>query len=146
MPRPGDVVLATVQFTEPPRVRGSHAASALGGAHPAERLPPKAKSLPEAAGFSPRRFTDTPELKKRPALVLFEELGNLVVAGITSNTSMKGIPLSRNEGAVSDSVIKLNYIFTISSEMVHKPLFSLSVKKKKLVFDELVKRLGGLVR
>jgi len=44
-------------ITEPPRVRGSHLASADGGAHPSERLPPKATESSEAAGFSPRRFT-----------------------------------------------------------------------------------------
>jgi len=59
------------------------------------------------------QFTDTFEIKKRPALVLFEELDNVVVAGITSNLEMKGIPISKAEGAVKDSVIKLNYIFTI---------------------------------
>ncbi|MHA1741352.1 MAG: type II toxin-antitoxin system PemK/MazF family toxin, partial [Candidatus Thorarchaeota archaeon] len=77
MPRPGDVILAEVQFT------------------------------------------DTFEIKKRPALVLFQQYGNVVVAGITSNTEMRGIPLSREEGAIRDSVIKLNYIFTISTSMVH---------------------------
>ena len=37
------------------------------------------------------QFTDTFEIKTRPALVLFEDFGNIVVAGITSNTEMKGI-------------------------------------------------------
>ncbi len=84
------------------------------------------------------QFTDTFEIKKRPALVLFEELDNVVVAGITSNLEMKGIPLAKKEGAVKDSVIKLNYIFTVSRAMIEKVLFSLSVDKKKKVFDELV--------
>ena len=35
--------------------------------------------------FATVQFTDTAELKNRPAVVLFEELGNVVVAGITSN-------------------------------------------------------------
>ncbi len=83
-------------------------------------------------------------MKIRPAMVLFEELGNVVVAGVTSNLKMKGIPLTRSEGAVKDSVIKLNYIFTISSEMVSKVVFHLSAEKKRLVFDELSKRLAGL--
>jgi len=39
------------------------------------------------------------EIRKRPALVIFQEYGNVVVAGITSNTEMRGIPLSREEGA-----------------------------------------------
>lgn len=89
------------------------------------------------------QFTDTDEVKTRPAVVLFEEFGNVVVAGVTSNPKMKGILLSKNEGAVKDSVIKLNYIFTISNEMANKVLFSLADKKKRLIFDELTKRLNG---
>ncbi len=90
------------------------------------------------------QFTDTFEIKKRPALVLFEELDNVVVAGITSNLKMKGIPLTKKEGAVKDSVIKLNYIFTISKIMVEKTLFSLSKEKKNRVFNELVGKLKDL--
>ena len=39
-----------------------------------------------------------------------EEFDNIIVAGITSNKSMNGISLTKQEGAVKDSVIKLNYI------------------------------------
>ena len=87
------------------------------------------------------QFVDTLEVKTRPAVVLFEEYGNIVVTGITSNVEMKGIPLTKKEGAIKDSVIKLNYIFTISDKMIKKTLFSLSSKKKKVLIDELVKRL-----
>jgi len=90
------------------------------------------------------QFVDTFEIKKRPVLVLFEELNNVVVAGITSNLEMNGIPLSKKEGAIKDSVIKLNYIFTISKAMVSKTLFQLSKEKKQLVFNEMAKRLGKL--
>lgn len=90
------------------------------------------------------QFTDTFEIKKRPALVLFEEFDNVVVAGITSNLEMKGIPLTKKEGAIKDSVIKLNYIFTVSKMMIEKALFSLSKEKKKKVFDELVNKLEDL--
>jgi mRNA interferase MazF len=90
------------------------------------------------------QFTDTNEVKVRPAVVLFEELDNVVVAGVTSNLKMRGIPLTKSEGAVKDSVIKLNYIFTISKEMASKVLFHLSAEKKQLIFDELTKRLDGL--
>ena len=92
------------------------------------------------------QFTDTFEIKKRPALILFEEFDNVVVAGITSNLKMKGISLTREEGAVKDSVIKLNYIFTISKTMISKTLFHLNKKKKSMVFDELIKRLNDLNR
>jgi mRNA interferase MazF len=90
------------------------------------------------------QFTDTNEIKTRPALVLFEEHGNIIVAGITSNLQMKGIPLNKSEGAIKDSVIKLNYIFTISSEMATKVLFHLSTEKKQLIYTELTKRLNQL--
>jgi mRNA interferase MazF len=102
MPEPGDVVIATVQFT------------------------------------------DSPEIKRRPAVVLFQELGNIVVAGVTSNLKMSGIPLSKSEGAVKDSVIKLNYIFTISDAMISSVVFNLTKEKKHLVFSGLEKRLRGL--
>ena len=90
------------------------------------------------------QFTETAEVKTRPAVVLFEELGNVVIAGITSNLKMKGIPLTKSEGAIKDSIIKLNYIFTISEEMVSKVVFHLSKEKKYLIFAELTKKLGGL--
>lgn len=88
------------------------------------------------------QFTDLPETKARPAVVLFEEYGNIVVAGITSNTNMEGIPLTKAEGAVQESIIKLNYIFTISSALIKKTLFSLSPIKKQLVVDTLIKKLS----
>ena len=90
------------------------------------------------------QFTDTFEIKKRPCLVLFEEFDNVVVAGITGNTKMHGIALSRKDGAVKDSVIKLNYIFTISSALVQKKLFHLPKEKKRMVFEEMEKRLSAL--
>lgn len=92
------------------------------------------------------QFTDTFEVKKRPALVLFQEFGNIVVAGITSNLKMQGIPLLQSEGAVKDSIIKTNYIFTISENMVEKRFFTITSEKKKLVFDELVTKLNRLNR
>ncbi|MDP1695570.1 MAG: type II toxin-antitoxin system PemK/MazF family toxin [archaeon] len=87
------------------------------------------------------QFTDTFEIKIRPAVVLFEEDGNIIVTGITSNMDMKGIKLTRKEGAIKESIIKLNYIFTISEKMIKKHLFILSEEKKKLVKEELIKKL-----
>jgi mRNA interferase MazF len=90
------------------------------------------------------QFTDTYEIKTRPALVLFEDCKNYVIAGITSNTEMKGIPLSKKEGAIKESVIKLNYIFTITEEMISKVLFSLSTEKKQAVYEGLHAKLQAL--
>lgn len=87
------------------------------------------------------QFADSPEVKTRPAVILFEEYGNVVVAGITSNLKMGGIPLSKQEGVIKDSVIKVNYIFTISSMMIKKVLFSLPDEKKKMIVSEFIKRL-----
>lgn len=87
------------------------------------------------------QFTDTFEIKKRPAMILFEEYGNIVVAGITSNLEMEGISLTKKEGAIKDSVIKLNYIFTVSEKMVEKTLFSVDSNKKKLIISEFIKKL-----
>ncbi len=90
------------------------------------------------------QFTDSNESKLRPAVILFEELDNIVVAGITSNPQMQGIPLTKNEGAITDSVIKLNYIFTITCASIAKKLFELNNQKKKLVYEKLTEKLRPL--
>ena len=87
------------------------------------------------------QFIDTFEVKKRPALVLFEEQGNVVVTGITSNLKMKGIPMHKKEGAIKESVIKLNYIFTISEKMIERTLFQISKEKREIIKKELFKKI-----
>ena len=84
------------------------------------------------------QYTDTHEIKTRPALVLFEDMDNIIVAGITSNKSMKGVRITKEDGAVIDSVIKLNYIFTVSSNLVKKKVFSLNSKKKEEVYNSIL--------
>jgi mRNA interferase MazF len=88
------------------------------------------------------QFADTFEIKSRPVLVLFEEYGNIVTAGITSNLNMKGIKLAKKEGAIKDSIIKLNYIFTISENMIKKDLFRISEEKKKIIKEEFIKKIS----
>ena len=90
------------------------------------------------------QYVDSFESKVRPALVLFEELDNVVIAGITTNLKMKGIPISKAEGAAQDSVIKLNYIFTISSKTLMKRLFHLTKEKKNIIYDELISHFSDL--
>lgn len=90
------------------------------------------------------QFADTFEIKKRPAVVLFEELGNVVVAGITSNVEMSGVSLTKKEGAIKDSVIKTNYIFTIVEKAIEKKLFALTAQKKNQLYSELEKNLRKL--
>lgn len=90
------------------------------------------------------RFADDQGSKIRPALVLFEEPGNVVIAGVTTNLQMKGVPISKREGAAQESIIKLNYIFTITNDVVLKTVFHLSIDKKKMVLKELMEKLEGL--
>ncbi|MHA1611617.1 MAG: type II toxin-antitoxin system PemK/MazF family toxin [Promethearchaeota archaeon] len=90
------------------------------------------------------QFTDTLETKTRPAVVLFKEYDNVIIAGITSNLHMKGIPLSVEEGAIKPSIIKLNYIFTISEVMIKRKLFSLRKDKKNQIYYGLISKLVGL--
>ena len=40
-----------------------------------------------------------------------------------------------------EGIIKLNYIFTISEKMIEKVLFIISNEKKKVVKEELIKRI-----
>lgn len=92
------------------------------------------------------QFTDANELKKRPALVLFEEKGNLVVAGITSNLEMKGIRVGPKDGLMKESVIKTNYIFTLTSQAIEKTLCTLPLSKHREVHLALCSRLAGLAK
>jgi len=86
--------------------------------------------LPEAGDVILTRvkFTDSDDSKIRPSLMLFEELENIVIAGITTNTRMSGINISKNEGDPQDSVIKLNYIFTITNAAIIKTVFHLNLQ------------------
>ncbi|MFH1663344.1 MAG: type II toxin-antitoxin system PemK/MazF family toxin [archaeon] len=90
------------------------------------------------------QFADSFETKKRPVVVLFEEFTNVIVAGITSNLEMKGIPLSKKEGAIKDSVIKTNYIFTTSEKAILKKLFKLSKEKRIILYNELNQKFEKL--
>ncbi len=90
------------------------------------------------------QFTDTFEIKKRPAVVLFEDFGNVVVAGITSNVEMKGIRLSKKDGAIKDSVIKTNYVFTLAEKSIEKHLFALSKQKRQELHADLENKLSKL--
>lgn len=54
---------------------------------------------------------------------------------------MKGILLTRAEGAVKDSVIKTNYIFTVEKNMIVKKLFELSKEKKNIVCSDIKRKI-----
>ena len=65
-------------------------------------------------------------------------------SSITSNTKMKGVVLTKKDGAIKDSIIKTNYIFTIAEFAVKKNLFTLNKAKKSELYEELMKNLSGL--
>jgi mRNA interferase MazF len=90
------------------------------------------------------QFTDTFEIKKRPCVIIFEEFDNIIVAGITSNKNMKGIKLTKQDGAIKDSVIKTNYIFTLSEKMIEKKLFTLNKTKKSELKKNLINKINNL--
>jgi mRNA interferase MazF len=92
------------------------------------------------------QFPNYSGIKKRPAIILFSEMGNIVVAGITSNLKMKGIPLTQKEGAIKDSVIKTNYVFTIADELIEKKLFELTKQKKLILYKEMDEKISELKR
>jgi len=87
-------------------------------------------------------FADVNETKTRPAVVLFEELGNITIMGITSNPHMKGIALRKSDGAILDSVIKTNNIYTLSLDRVKKRLFKISESKKAEICMTLMNQIG----
>ncbi len=88
-------------------------------------------------------FTDQSIVRKRPAPVLFEEHDNIIVAGITSNLKMQGISLSVDEGAVKESIIKTNYLFTVGKSIIARKLFKLKMEKKKTVCEEIKDKICG---
>ena len=54
---------------------------------------------------------------------------------------MQGISLTKQEGMVIDSIVKLNYIMTLTELMVKKYLFSISEEKKQQIKEELCEKL-----
>ncbi|MFH0970786.1 MAG: type II toxin-antitoxin system PemK/MazF family toxin [Candidatus Diapherotrites archaeon] len=91
-------------------------------------------------------FTDSAQIKVRPALILYEYYGNFVVAGITSNEKMHGVPVSTSEGLPFDSIIKTNYIFSVTAHSIEKRLIKLSNAKCKEVYRALITHLRHLNR
>ncbi len=86
------------------------------------------------------KFTDSGNSKICLALILFEEFGNVIIAGIMTNTRMSGIGMLKKQGAAQDIVIRLNYIFTITNPAILKTVFLLSTEKRNLFFDDLAKQ------
>jgi len=81
------------------------------------------------------------EIQTREVLKEIVSNPKIRIFKLSNDPAFYGVPLTKKEGAIKDSVIKLNYIFTISEKMVKKSLFNLSKEKKKILFDEITKRL-----
>jgi mRNA-degrading endonuclease toxin of MazEF toxin-antitoxin module len=91
------------------------------------------------------KFVDSEEYKVRPAVILFVEFNNYIIAGITSNLNMKGIKLTKVDGMLKESIIKLNYIFTIPKERISKKILELGESKRNILHIELNKRISKLL-
>ena len=89
-------------------------------------------------------FIDNTSSKVRPALVLFSEYGNIILAAITSNKKASGIKLTKADGLLYDSTIKLNTIFTLPKEMIIMHICDLNQAKRKEVYLKLEEMIKGL--
>jgi hypothetical protein len=87
------------------------------------------------------QFTDTFEVKTRPAFILWIDRNNITVAGLTSNTLREGIPYTKEEGAFLDSIIRLDYVFTIDISLVKKIITSAPQNVRTAVRKEIERRI-----
>ncbi|HRS42344.1 MAG TPA: type II toxin-antitoxin system PemK/MazF family toxin [Candidatus Diapherotrites archaeon] len=90
-------------------------------------------------------FIDNTSSKVRPALVLFSEYGNIILAAITSNKKASGIKLTKADGLLYDSTIKLNAIFTLPKEMIIMHICDLNQAKRKEVYLKLEEMIKGFL-
>ena len=89
------------------------------------------------------RSADYEGSKIRPALVLFDEPGDIVIVGISTNLKMERIPIIMSGGTAQDNVIKPNYFFTNGNTII-KTVFYLNKAKNYVVIKELRKKLESL--
>jgi len=79
-------------------------------------------------------FIDNSSSKVRPAFVWYSDF---VVIGITSNLKMSGILLTKKDGLYKDSILKLNYIFTLPKDSIIQEICYLSQEKRKEIYLRL---------
>ena len=90
-------------------------------------------------------FIDNSSSKLRPAFILFSDFENVVVIGVTSNPKMHGILLTKKDGLIKDSVLKLNYIFTLPKDAIIQKICYLCYNKRKEIYLELEKLLKEII-
>lgn len=73
---------------------------------------------------------------------MFSDFENVVVIGIISNLKMSGILLTKKDGLYKDSILKLNYIFTLPKDSIIQEICYLSQEKRK----EIYLRLEALIK
>jgi len=90
-------------------------------------------------------FIDNSSSKVRPALVLYSDYDNIILAAITSNLKHSGIKLTKADGLLKDSIIKLNSIFTIPKHLIIMNVCSLNLKKRQEVYSKLEEIIKGIL-
>ena len=85
------------------------------------------------------------EIKKRPVLVLYDKDCNVIAAAVTKNKKIKGLSLSKGDGATINCKLSLQYIFTFSKNAVVKKLFSIKANKKKEIYKKVKKKLKEIL-
>jgi hypothetical protein len=90
------------------------------------------------------QFTDTFEVKTRPAFVLWVDRQNITIAGLTSNTVRAGVPYTKKDGAFLDSVIRLDYVFTIDASLVQRKITSAPKRICTAVRKEIEEKMLSL--
>lgn len=91
-------------------------------------------------------FTDGSEFKKRPALVISNELvnstGDLLIVQITSKRNENGLSLSIGEkdclvSLPLKSYIRLHKIFTVNEDLILSKITSVKPDFHKIILDRL---------
>lgn len=90
-------------------------------------------------------FIDNSSSKVRPAVVLFSDYDNIILAAITSNLNAQGIKLTKEDGLFKDSVIKLNYIFTLPKDLIIMHISNLNTDKRKEIYLKLEKIIKSIL-
>lgn len=88
-------------------------------------------------------FPNGTGIKQRPVLILFQKRKNIIVTGITSNLSREGVLIKKEEGLDKDSIVRLDYIFTIDDSNIKKKLITISESKKKEICKKLEESICG---
>ena len=77
--------------------------------------------------------------------MIYNKGNNIIAAAVTRNKRVKGIEVSKNDGAVMNCKISLRYIFTFSQNAVLKKLFSVKNNKKKDIYKKIKKKLKEIL-